>query len=472
MDRLPPELLRMVCVRCDVETLRTIRLLNQSFCTYATPELYGEVYVGFLSSSFEKLNQISTSSLGRHVQSLVCLADILPAFKDVYEWAARVYSGRKARGEGSNPSEDDKNVAFNQYPLYFKEQAELLNTFADQTFLTVAISRLENLGRVAVYRTQGWKGGEPCHPFWNRLYKKIMYPPGFIDYRDYDEGEYGRLLQPVLLALSISRAKIQDLTIADMGGEQGMLHRLDFSIFKIMTPAFSHLRHIDISMELYVGEELDHDDVSNIAEEFGNWLRSASLLETMIVSFLEPGTYDTSQDLDEFPYSDYLESLDAVVWPRLRKMVLRNYHTTERSLLRLICNQPSLQHLELNRIDFRLFDSENSGGSWESIFRRLGETKGPHLRSIKISEIADQKYDCAIIKADDEQLIKTVSNYIRFGRGIPVFAAERPPQVDESDEEEVLSEIEDPNEENASPPRSPGYYLDVDHSHIQTIGRV
>ena len=285
-----------------------------------------------------------------------------------------------------------KSVAYYVYDSYVSDQDDLVHNFVDQVFFTAAVTRLPNLSHVAVHRTQeyavhraeDWKGEKPCHPFWNRLYKEILYPPGYRDYRDPDEGDYGRLLQPLLLALSISRAKIRDLKIADMGGESGMLPRLDQSMFKLIAPAFSHLRHVDISMELYISGTLDHDNIGGIAEGFGSWLRHASLLETMVVAFLQHETYKTSQDWDDFPCQpDYLESLDNMIWPRLRKMTLRNFHTTERSLLRLICNQPSLQDLELNRIDFRLFDSDNSGGSWESIFRKLGETKGPQLRSVR-----------------------------------------------------------------------------------------
>ena len=65
-------------------------------------------------------------------------------------------------------------------------------------------------------------------------------------------------------------------------------------------------------------------------------------------------------------------------------------------------------------------------------------------------EVADRKYSCAIIEANDEESIKTVSEYIRFGGGEPVFVAPRRPPIEESDEEgeEEEEEVEEGLEED------------------------
>lgn len=87
-DRLPTELLEMICDDCDFADLKSLRQSCKSFLDVTTPRIFSHFHMGFFLTHLEHLMDLSTTPhIAAHVKHFTFVGDILPAFEseDEYE---------------------------------------------------------------------------------------------------------------------------------------------------------------------------------------------------------------------------------------------------------------------------------------------------------------------------------------------------------------------------------------------------
>lgn len=71
MDKLPPELLTVVCSLCNIETLKNIRLVNRTLSDVAAPYLFEGLCVALFPKYLDNLTKVAQSPhLRPHVKTI------------------------------------------------------------------------------------------------------------------------------------------------------------------------------------------------------------------------------------------------------------------------------------------------------------------------------------------------------------------------------------------------------------------
>lgn len=83
MERLPDELLALICEHCEHTSLKTCRMLNKRFHDASTFLLFEHIYLGLFEFSLMRLREIARSSLAKHVKKLTIYSDIVGTTRDL-----------------------------------------------------------------------------------------------------------------------------------------------------------------------------------------------------------------------------------------------------------------------------------------------------------------------------------------------------------------------------------------------------
>lgn len=87
MNRLPNELLEMVCNECDFATLKSLRRTARFLIMVTTPLIFEHFYMGFFPSHLDRLVQLSHSPhVSVHIKKFTFVGDVLPDFKSQAAW--------------------------------------------------------------------------------------------------------------------------------------------------------------------------------------------------------------------------------------------------------------------------------------------------------------------------------------------------------------------------------------------------
>lgn len=80
MDRLPEELLALICEQCEFASLKACRLVNSRFHEASTCHVFEHLYLGLFEYSLLNAREIARGPLAKHVKKLTIYSDIVSPF--------------------------------------------------------------------------------------------------------------------------------------------------------------------------------------------------------------------------------------------------------------------------------------------------------------------------------------------------------------------------------------------------------
>jgi len=384
MDRLPSELLHMICAALKPEDVPSFRLLDRRCAVIGLRYLFPDGQVDFYmsKSDLSRLDNIGEHpELREHVKILQYEAHTLePQRKSFKRW------------QKSAKNEYMKNILFRQrssklrlntsmdwkrhYNIYLekmREQTEILKQMEDLYTLSSFFAKCPNL------RTLVFSNGYVFHnylrihdPFEAALEKPYCHlePMGV------------RQLLMALIASASSLAELAKLTAGTISWE--FFPYVDRLSGDVIPTALSSLTHLEL--ELTTG--MTDDNVVGVeAAECRRQLETSGSVRKLLrrIPNLEvlKLTFDfMNQDLDNFEpiYPANLTDIiaDGHVWPRLHTLKLGCFETFQDNLMSFLDNHKStLRNLVLVDVNLDLKwtdDHTKEGGSWMKLLPYLRNT--------------------------------------------------------------------------------------------------
>ncbi|CZT22850.1 uncharacterized protein RCC_08556 [Ramularia collo-cygni] len=389
MDRLPEELLALICEHCEHADLKVCRLVNKRLCEASTCHVFEDLYLGLFEYSLFKARDISKSPLAKHVKRLTIYSDIVPSWtKDSWLGAidfrpafsiylasrksqvrgfesdspviSRLYSGDPRRDYDTLPrhtfTESELTAGWNSYQRVVGEQT-LWRQDAHGLMFKELFSLFPNLTDASVQCAVPFSGRCNTWPLWRNLRERIFVgPDDFVWRQPIEEPDYAHQTgQAALLLLEaigyrssfaatkqITKLNIHSshldpyLSLMDRScGSHGKRYQTILAGFQHLTSLYLHVPHATVSA---------HVSGLGVSVETMEFLRTARHLRKLDLRY---GDDEMSPDDESDSQLESLFDSDDVLWPQLEKLSLATNVPAEILLKFLRNHADSLNALEL-----------------------------------------------------------------------------------------------------------------------------
>jgi hypothetical protein len=408
MDRLPDELIALICEHCDHADQKTARLVSWRLHDASSPSVFEHFYLGLFEYGLTALSDLSKSSLAKHVKKLTLFSDIIPSWtKGSYEKAidmrpdfskwlqgrkseiregyegvgitTRLYPGDPRREyealKRHDLSQEELDAGWLHYSECVRQQARWCQWRHGRRFRE-AFAALSNLTEANVQCATPFSGRTNNWPVWKGLRNVIRVgPDDFVWRQDIAELDYAHLSGQAALcllealayrasfpgvkqikSLSVHSSHLEpymDLLDDDPSGPKVFMAYSE-EIDELM--AFRDARHLTLldgfrnltSLRLHIPHATVSAHVSangvGMADETMDFLRSARHLRKLDLRY---GDDEMSPDDESDSQLEDLFDTDEVVFPDLQDLALATNVPAEKLLNFLANHKGSLRSLEL-----------------------------------------------------------------------------------------------------------------------------
>ena len=424
---LPPEVRGQILSRCEVSSLKQIRLVNSLWSAEGARWLFATIIVYLWPSSFANLRFISESRLSTYVRNILYIAERVPllSFED---WNDSI-QGIGGINRRVIPSSAVRS-GFDYYNAIHMKQMQLWFQKADWKTLDAALPHFVNLKRVEIGNGRIIQNPSKLfsfsdfhaslQPFCKMLGKHMECDPAFFNdihwlmaTQSADDWHI-----PDTSATVDRRAHMEEIVLHDVQAHARLFQQLwsemadSHSLFNNVSPI--------TTLRIRVGGSNYHHvlaDPNMSAGEATRNMHSIALFTQNLVSLeltftntavyppqeTEPGT------LDDMAY------LRQARWPRLRKLSLHGICPKEDSLLEFLSgHNQTLIDLIMTEVRFL-----PGVGSWRSFLHRKSEWKGTQLQSARFTRLYDSEFADGLTSYPATAPIET---YILQGGEFPELA--------------------------------------------------
>lgn len=372
MDRLPEELIALICEFCDHASLKNARLVNSRLKEISTPATFSHFYMGLFGYGVTKLERLAKSPLARHVKRFTIYSEVLPdwnksAWKRAIDfrppfsqWLTPVRAEATREQALLNPALS----SLREYNLAEKYESLPRHSFSDERLeigyvayksclrdqinwrknsLGIAFKEyfamLPNVIEAKVQCTTPFAGRTNQWPVWKALRQYILVGPDDWMYStDFQEANYAylsghaalSLLEAVAYRASFSGTKhLTSLYVHSahldpyrklMNEASGTIFEYEFHNlgihqlhegFRHLTKLYLHIPHATISARL---------NGSSMAKETMEFLRLARQLQSLDLRY---GDDELSPDDDASQLETlFLDGSETVLWPEMKHLSL------------------------------------------------------------------------------------------------------------------------------------------------------
>ena len=188
MDRLPVELITIICLFLDPNDVGHLRSASKFYATVGRPFMFRHLHLAFTPGSFERLHAVSSDpALAPYVISLHYEADTLPFYKKFEDWQqafGRDFMNPPSPERGSERTvrayrRDFKKLRYTAYRkhIHYSKQQDAMRAHGYHSRKVVdAISRLSNLQEI-VLSLEHWAGG-PSKAMKKAYFDSLVMPYG------------------------------------------------------------------------------------------------------------------------------------------------------------------------------------------------------------------------------------------------------------------------------------------------------
>lgn len=397
MDRLPEELIALICEFCDHASLKNARLVDSRWKEISTPATFSHFYMGLFGYGVTKLERLAKSPLARHVKRFTIYSEVLPDWNKTAwqraidsrppfsQWLAPIRAVATREQASLNPvlqSLREYNLAENYESLprhtFSDEQLEMgyaayRSCVRDQinwrkNSLGIAFKEyfamLPNVIEAKVQCTTPFAGPTNQWPVWKALRQYILVGPDDWMYStDFQEANYAylsghaalSLLEAVAYRASFSGTQhLKSLYVHSahldpyrrlMNEASGTIFEHEFHNlgihqlhegFRHLNKLCLHIPHATISARL---------NGSSMAKETMEFLRLARQLRSLDLRY---GDDELSPDDDASQLETlFLDGSENVLWPDVKHLALATNVPAEILIGFLRNHAKSLESLEL-----------------------------------------------------------------------------------------------------------------------------
>jgi hypothetical protein len=293
MEKLPLELIHMICACLPTPDLGNFRLSSKDCAKVGESHIIRDLHVMFNAKSFRNLLQISKHpTLSKHVTSIFYEARFLEELGRK-EWEMNIRDNeRDERHYFEHGSDDGSELevydeetkkrfdkGWKAYKRMLEEQEYLQRTKYDFSVFAQALARFPGLKKIEMTSEYA-----PPSEHMVRAYADTLAIAGLmIDGGESDDEEVGvRALGSLFLALTALPLNLQELKARRVHWSFFNPAPKDLNLYR---PVFSHLRHLDLILEADYDDIDEEDIVLRRQEELGLALQSATGLESLKLSF-------------------------------------------------------------------------------------------------------------------------------------------------------------------------------------------
>lgn len=188
MDRLPVELITIICSFLDPNDVGHLRSASKFYANVGRPFMFRHLHFAFTRNSFERLHAISSDpALAPYVISLYYEADTLPFYENFEHWQQVFDKGFVNPPSPESGSERTvrayrrdfkklRTTAYRKHIYYSKQQDAMRAQSYHSRKIVDAISRLSNLQEI-VLSLEHWAGG-PSKAMKNAYFGSLIMPFG------------------------------------------------------------------------------------------------------------------------------------------------------------------------------------------------------------------------------------------------------------------------------------------------------
>ncbi|KJY01556.1 hypothetical protein TI39_contig287g00024 [Zymoseptoria brevis] len=397
MDRLPEELLALICEHCDHATQKALRLASKRLHEASTPLVFEHFYMGLFEYGLLSLKDLAKSPLAKHVKELTLFPDIIPSWtKESYEKAidmrpnfslwlrgrkSQIREGYEGTGITSCLYPGDPRKEYEALPRHSLTKAELdagwatFNQCAGQQArwsqdreglsFKECISLLANLSKADVQCAVPFSGRTNDWPVWKKLRRHIYVgPDDFVWRQEMDEPDYAHMSGQAALCLlealgyrasfaGIKQVKYLSVHSSHLDPYLSLMNESASNTTARGTPAHATryqtlletFRHLS-TLRLHIPHATVSAHVSGfgMAVETMEFLRSARHLRKLDLRY---GDDEMSPDDESDSQLENLFDSDDVLFPELQSAALATNMPAEILLKFLTNHARTLRRLEL-----------------------------------------------------------------------------------------------------------------------------
>jgi hypothetical protein len=378
MNNLAPELLHMVCGHLQYWDVPAFRLINRDCASVGLEYLVPSVEIhlhrnSFKAHSFSRLRDISSHPvMSKNVRKLYYDFHAVDSpMKDFASWKAGAIGALKDPNASRLNSQMFENIpvrtrrefelCYSWYQIIMREQAYYLDENMDFHVLRHAIPNLTNLKKIIIntydqlYRSDLYDRIGPWHYTLGEFPHNEIKPPGV------------RQLDSLLLAVASSKIKLRKLR-AGLLSWSWFCSPLFVSQRDQITRACESLTSLHLVMSC-LGDQ-HHGEQAPECYQFlsksgaiRSFLAKLRHLESLKLKFDRTNIWGGRR----FParLSHLIE--DGFVWPKLKKLELGGFQTSEPRLFRLLEAHASTLRVFGLQVEVQL----DAGGSWYSLLHGM-----------------------------------------------------------------------------------------------------